>query len=54
VLWSQGNPWVMSDLATEGIVVSSSGMASCEPVVGTLRSKPPRQLIPTFLYPKWF
>jgi len=35
VLWSQGNPWVMSDLATEGIVVSSSGMASCEPVVGT-------------------
>jgi hypothetical protein len=35
VLWSEGNPWLMSDLVPQGIVVSSSGMASCNPVAGT-------------------
>ncbi|MFZ0862557.1 MAG: hypothetical protein WCA27_07210 [Candidatus Sulfotelmatobacter sp.] len=35
VLWSEGNPWVMSDVVPEGITVSPSGVASCNPVVGT-------------------
>lgn len=35
VLWSEGNPWVRNETLPEGIAVSSSGMASCNPVVGT-------------------
>jgi hypothetical protein len=35
VLWSEGNPWVKSDVVPEAITVSPSGMASCNPVVGT-------------------
>ena len=35
VLWSEGNPWVKNEVAPEGISVSASGMASCNPVVGT-------------------
>lgn len=35
VLWSEGNPWVKSDMLPEGIIVNENGMASCNPVVGT-------------------
>lgn len=35
VVWSEGNPWVKSEIVPEGITVSPSGMASCNPVVGT-------------------
>ncbi len=34
-LWSEGNTWVSSDVAPVGIVVTQSGLASCNPVVGT-------------------
>jgi hypothetical protein len=34
-LWSEGNPWVSSDVAPVRIVVTQSGLASCNPVVGT-------------------
>jgi len=35
VLWSEGNPWVTNDLVPEEYVITESGMASCNPVVGT-------------------
>ena len=35
VLWSEGNPWVTSEVVPEGIAVMGNGMASCNPVVGT-------------------
>lgn len=35
VLWSEGNPWVSSDIGPVGTVVTQSGLASCNPVVGT-------------------
>jgi hypothetical protein len=39
-LWSEGNPWVSSDVAPVGIVVTQSGLASCNPVVGTFTPFP--------------
>ena len=35
VFWSEGNPWVQNDTAPQELVVSQTGMASCNPLVGT-------------------
>lgn len=35
VLWSEGNPWVSSDSRASRHCGAQSGLASCNPVVGT-------------------